>query len=87
MHEYGHTFDSRTFGFSYLFAVGIPSLISANNSNPVSGKLYSTHDIFWTELRANKRAKKYFGKYYGIDWNIATSPYYRGTFEDNYPTY
>jgi RHS repeat-associated protein len=79
MHEYGHTIDSRAFGLSYLFSIGMPSIISAGGSGD--------HSTYWTERRANKRAKKYFGKYYGIDWNTATSPYYRGTFEDNYPTY
>ncbi|MDR1543945.1 MAG: RHS repeat-associated core domain-containing protein [Prevotellaceae bacterium] len=78
MHEYGHTIDSRAFGLSYLFAIGIPSIISAGGSGD--------HSTYWTEKRANKRAKKYFERYYGIDWNIATSPYYWGTFEYNYPT-
>ena len=71
MHEYGHTIDSRAFGLSYLFAVGIPSIISAANSSQVSGEPIgvSTHDFYWTETRANKRAAKYFKKYYGIDWD------------------
>ncbi len=29
----------------------------------------STHSWNWTELRANNAAKKYFGKYYGVDWS------------------
>ena len=86
MHEYGHTFDSRIFGPSYLFAIGIPSAFSAGISEYIANGLY-THDVYWTERRANKHAKRYFGKYYGIDWNTATSPYRWGTFEDNYPTY
>ena len=66
------------FGISYLFAIGIPSLISANNSDLITTwngvavknphRLY-THDVFWTETRANRRAAKYFGKYYGINWD------------------
>ena len=51
-----------------------------------AGKHDGGHYRFWTERRAKKRAKKYF-KHYGINWNTATSPYYRGTFEDNFPTY
>jgi len=76
MHEYGHTIDSRLFGPSYLFAVGIPSAISAAKSKlisdwkrkPVSNPngLY-THDVFWTETKANRRASKYFKKHYNIN--------------------
>jgi len=95
MHEYGHTFDSRIFGNTYLFAVGIPSLVSAAGSGD--------HSRYWTEMRANRHAKKYFGKYHGVDWN-GYSPYYNYwkpifdeegnflyyyyyTIEDFYPTY
>jgi RHS repeat-associated protein len=73
MHEYGHTIDSRVFGLSYLFAIGIPSLISADKSKPTEGGL-TTHKKYWTEIRANKRAKKYFEKYYGVDWNFSDYP-------------
>jgi RHS repeat-associated protein len=79
MHEYGHTVDSRIFGLSYLFAIGIPSIISAAGDGE--------HSTYWTEKRANRHAKNYFRKYYNIDWDTATSPYYRGIIEDNYPTY
>lgn len=61
MHEFGHTADSQRFGWAYLPAIGLPSLISA------FGK--GNHDIFWTETRANRHAKKYFGKHYSIAWN------------------
>jgi RHS repeat-associated protein len=74
MHEYGHTIDSRAFGISYLFAIGIPSIFSADGSTRVTGKPYSTHDIYWTELRANRRAEKYFKKYYGISWTFPDYP-------------
>ena len=67
MHEFGHTIDSRLFGWFYLPIIGLPSLLSA------FGK--GDHSIFWTELRANSHAKKYFGKYYSIVWN-----------ENGYPT-
>lgn len=83
MHEYGHYLDSQTFGWSYLFAIGIPSLYSASKAK---NDPTQNHRDFWTETRANRRAKKHFNKYYDIDWNTATSPYYWGTFEDNYPT-
>jgi hypothetical protein len=78
MHEYGHTIDSRAFGLSYLFAIGIPSIISAGNSSQANRETrgVSTHDFYWAEIRASRHAKKYFGKHYGIDWNTATSPYY-----------
>lgn len=52
MHEYGHTRDSRIFGFGYLFGIGIPSASGAE----------------WTERRANRHAARYFGRYYGVDW-------------------
>ena len=61
MHEYGHTIDSRAFGLSYLFGIGIPSLFSA-------AKKDGGHKKYWTETRANRRAAKYFGKYYGVNW-------------------
>jgi hypothetical protein len=85
MHEYGHTIDSRAFGLSYLFAIGIPSIFSAGNSSQVSGvpRGVSTHDFYRTEIRANKRAKKYFGKYYGVNWN---TPYKGYDYETFYPT-
>ncbi|MDR2836881.1 MAG: hypothetical protein LBV69_11970 [Bacteroidales bacterium] len=60
MHEYGHTFDSRAFGLFYLLAIGVPSLISAAGTG--------NHNIFWTEIRANRRAKTYFKKNYGVNW-------------------
>ena len=76
MHEYGHTIDSRIFGLSYLFAIGIPSLIDAEWGD--------NHRVFWTEKRANRRAKKYFEKYYNVNWDDYENP-------DNlfkyYPTY
>jgi hypothetical protein len=72
MHEYGHTIDSRNFGIAYLFAIGIPSAISASRSEQAEGEYDGvyTHDLYWTEIRANKLAKNYFEKYYGVDWNM-----------------
>lgn len=66
MHEFGHTADSQLFGWLYLPFIGLPSLLSA------FGK--GDHNIFWTELRANSHAKKYFGKHYSIAWNESGYP-------------
>jgi RHS repeat-associated protein len=74
MHEYGHYIDSRYWGEAYLLCIGIPSGFSAAFSSPVPGQSYSKHDIFYTELRANKRARKYFEKNYGINWNFPDYP-------------
>jgi RHS repeat-associated protein len=84
MHEYGHTFDSRSFGMSYLFFVGLPSLISAGSAEQVTDEIsgVSTHDFKWYEMNANKHAAYYFGKYYGVDWYTR---FLRGTFETYYP--
>jgi len=38
MHEYGHIIDSQIFGVSYLFAVSVPSIISASNAAQVKGE-------------------------------------------------
>ena len=62
MHEYGHTFDSRLFGPLYLPAIGIPSASGAS----------------WTEIRANRHAKRYFRKRpFFVNWD---------EFEQRYPT-
>lgn len=68
MHEYGHTFDSREAGPAYLFTIGIPSAISASNSEKteVNGISTTTHKLFWTEQRASLNAYYYFNKYYGV---------------------
>ena len=66
MHEFGHTADSRRFGWLYLFIIGLPSLMNA------LGK--GDHNVFWTETRANRHAKRYFGKYYSIAWNETGYP-------------
>jgi RHS repeat-associated protein len=98
MHEYGHTIDSRRFGLSYLLAIGVPSVISADKNEPINNPPFDTHGSYWTEVRANQNAKGYFSKYYSVDWN---SPYrgreeridedgnlywYYFTIEDWYPT-
>ena len=66
MHEFGHTADSQRFGWAYLPFIGLPSLVSA------FGK--GDHNVFWTELRANNHAKRYFAKHYSIAWNESGYP-------------
>ncbi len=84
MHEYGHTFDSQIFGMSYLFAIGLPSIISAAGASQVPGEPIgvSTHDFRWYEMRANRHAERYFSKHYGVNW---LSLYRSGTIETYYP--
>lgn len=50
--------------------IGLHSLISANKSRPDYKTGGSTHDRYWTEMRANRHAANYFEKYYGVDWSI-----------------
>jgi len=59
LHEYGHTFQSQRFGLSYLFAIGIPSALSANSEN---------HDRKWYELQANRWAWKYANQHGFLDY-------------------
>ena len=66
MHEFGHTTDSQRFGWAYLPFIGLPSLLSA------FGK--GDHNVFWTEIRANRHAKRYFSKHYAIAWNESGYP-------------
>ena len=85
LHEYGHYIDSQAFGLSYLFALGVPSAISANKAEEINNNSYGrdTHDFYWTEKRANKKAAKYFKRNYGIDWK--TRKYKKGTYKNYYP--
>ena len=71
MHEYGHTFDSRIWGPSYLIAIGAPSLLSANKANKTGNSAY--HREKWYERSASRKAKNYFSKY-GVIWNDASNP-------------
>ena len=75
MHEYGHTIDSREYGLSYLFSIGVPSIISALISHfygeiEVNGITTTKHRLFWTEQRASHNAYYYFNKYYGVDIDV-----------------
>ena len=77
MHEYGHYIQSQEQGWGYLFSIGIRSIKSANNStylktvydSKAQGTMLYTHNVYWTETSANKKASKYFKKKYGIDWS------------------
>ena len=62
MHEYGHTLDSKGWGPFYLPVIGAYSGVSALSSKKLSDAPWDTHSGNWSEVRANKRAKKYFGK-------------------------
>lgn len=57
MHEYGHTIDSRIWGWLYLPVVGLPSLIS------VYAEKISRHEHrnLYAERWADKHAQHYFG--------------------------
>lgn len=66
MHEFGHTADSQRFGWLYLPIIGFSSLMSA------MGK--GNHNVYWTEIRANNHAKRYFTKHYSIAWNESGYP-------------
>lgn len=84
MHEYGHYIDSQMFGPGYV--VWLSSVVSATRFKQLPNEPLgvTTHDQFWTEMRANRNAKKYFRKYYGVDWN---TPYrFLYTYETYYPT-
>ena len=85
MHEYGHYLQSQLFGPLYLFSHGIPSFVDAIKSERIEGtnnKNYSTHDFYWTEIDANKRAKKYFEENEGLKyWPEYDNP----TSKEQYP--
>lgn len=76
MHEYGHYIQSQEQGWGYL-STALRSLKSAKNSTYLKtiydsegiGVMQSTHNVFWTETSANKKASKYFKDKYNIDWS------------------
>ncbi len=87
MHEYGHTFDSQTWGPLYLAKVGVFSAHSAETSERIPGTVNDTHDFRWYEMSANRHAASYFGQHYGVDWNSIYETRYgiNYTIEDFYP--
>ena len=82
MHEYGHTIDSRLFGVFYLFAIGVPSLISAIRAHQMANEPsgVSSHYYSWSERRANKNAMQYFSKYFSVNWTASYKGYTIETF-------
>lgn len=73
MHEYGHYLQSQDYRLGYLFSVGVPSLISAMNSDVLDEPPFSTHRLSWMERSANRKAKEYFGENYGVDGGTLNS--------------
>ncbi len=60
-HEYGHILDSKYFqGARFYFEIGVPSIWNMM-TDP------SSHDNFWTEIRANIKAERFFGPNYISD--------------------
>ena len=66
MHEFGHTADSQRFGLAYLPVIGLASLKSALGNGD--------HGTFWTEIRANRHAKRYFSKHFAVNWDELRYP-------------
>lgn len=62
VHEYGHFIQSMNYGNAYLYAVAIPSVLSAAGIDEKSGK---PHKERWFEVDASRRGAKYFDKKYG----------------------
>lgn len=77
MHEYGHYLDSIKLGISYLFIIGLPSLISSITSHNIliNNTYYFSHNIRIFERRANQNSEKYFSKHYNIDWKLVSQEY------------
>lgn len=83
MHEYGHYLQSKSYGPSYLFAIGLPSLMSAWKSRYVMQVIInededvslSTHDLRWYEMNANRRAASYFDMEDKESWLINGYPW------------
>lgn len=72
--------------------IGIPSFKSAMTdyicsaiSKAFNVSIEYNHNEFWTERQANRNAKAYFGKYYGVDWNSKYDE--DSTIENHYPTW
>ena len=97
MHEYGHYLQSQSHGPIYLFSIGLPSLYSAITKDRIDGPPLSTHAYAGVEMDANRRAAKYFGEKYGVDWNAPYNypfkkeedrkKYYDKRIVDYYPLY
>lgn len=62
IHEYGHYIQSQFMGPTYLFAVAIPSIMSAGFTSKEAGM---DHQERWFEANANRLSVNYFEKKYG----------------------
>ena len=76
-----------------LRTANVVSLYSkrSDNISARTGPPFTTHRSNWMEKSANRKAKTYFEKYYGIDWNSSyIHPKHPRltwtTIEDYYPT-
>ena len=80
MHEYEHYIQSQHWGPLYLIGVGIPSARAANKSHisVPNDPIYcrTMDDIAPIEMRANRRAAKYFGDKYNVNWDYNGDLYY-----------
>lgn len=54
-HEFGHSVDSRRWGWLYLPLVGLPSVVS--EIMELTGSSRHRHQDFWTERRADRLGK------------------------------
>ena len=59
-HEYGHTLQSKVFGWFYLPMIGVPSLIGCGIED-FAPSLHQ-HNREWYEVDANNLANDYFGE-------------------------
>ena len=71
MHEYGHYIQSQHWGPLYLCPLALSSLNSALNNAKIPDDPYlaTTHDYYWTEYNANRKAAHYFNLYYDVQWD------------------
>lgn len=60
-HEYGHTVDSQLWGWLYLPAIGLPSLMS--QALELAGLLRHRHGSFYAERWADRHASRHFQDY------------------------
>jgi hypothetical protein len=81
VHEYGHTIQSKKWGWLYLPFIAYPSLLSATIDN--NGKWYDIgeHHDRWFEAQASRFAADYFERHY------SSSGFDRLYFEVGYSEY
>ncbi len=72
-HEYGHTLQSKRWGFLYSFVIGIPSALSSNFSS------HEKHSNRWYEKATNRYGEQYYRRYFSnsltlTPWDDAEYP-------------